>query len=86
MAYKVITFFTDGTDNGYEYNVGDVYPRKGYTPTPERVAELMSTQNKRGVVLIREVQEPKEEIKAEKPEAVKSEEKKKPQKKAKSKK
>ena len=61
--YKVIQFFTDLQDKGYAYRVGDTYPRGGMTPTKERIAELSSTSNKRGVKLIEEVEEA-----AEKPE------------------
>ena len=45
--YKAIEYFTDNQDNGYAYNVGDVYPREGYTPTEERIQELASADNVR---------------------------------------
>lgn len=77
MVYKTIKLFTDGKDGGYQYNPGDEYPRKGYTPTPERIAELSSNRNKRGEAMIAEVKdEPKKEEKAEKVEAVKETKKK----------
>ena len=74
--YRVIAIFTDGKDGGTRYNVGDIYPREGYTPEPGRIEELSSSKNKRGCPLIREekepskVEEPKEEtpeVKEEKP-------------------
>lgn len=53
--YKVITFFTDLQDRGYAYNVGDIFPREGKTVTPQRIMELASAGNKRGIPLIEEV-------------------------------
>lgn len=52
--YKVIVRFKDLKDNGHLYNVGDVYPRKGKRASKARIAELSSTENKRGVALIAE--------------------------------
>lgn len=49
---KVIKKFTDLQDGNHVYNVGDVYPREGYTPSEERIAELASDNNKQGVPLI----------------------------------
>lgn len=49
---KVIKLFYDLQDAGYRYNVGDEYPRKGYTTTDTRIAELASDKNKLGVALI----------------------------------
>ncbi|MDR5602088.1 Rho termination factor N-terminal domain-containing protein [Staphylococcus coagulans] len=51
--YEVIVRFKDGQDDEYLYQVGDVYPRVGYTPTDERVNEVASTDNRRGVVAIK---------------------------------
>lgn len=56
--YKVIGYFHDLQDNNHEYNVGDIYPRKGVVPTPERIAELAGSANKQGKPLIAEVKEP----------------------------
>lgn len=50
MEYKVIRGFTDRNDN-HKYAVGDRYPYRGFA-RKERVAELSSDKNKRGVVLI----------------------------------
>lgn len=55
--YKVLKSFTDLQDNNFKYNEGDVYPRKGYTPTPERITALESGKNKRNTVLIEEIPE-----------------------------
>lgn len=50
--YKVLEYFTDLKDNSYAYNVGDTYPRNGYTPTPERIEELSSDKNVRKHAII----------------------------------
>ncbi len=57
MAYKVIAYFEDLQDNGRPYNVGDVFPVDGNTVTAERLAELASTQNRRHIPLIEEIEE-----------------------------
>lgn len=55
--WKVVKYFTDLQDDGYAYNVGDIYPREGLNPSEERIAELSSKQNKQGVPLIKEVKQ-----------------------------
>jgi hypothetical protein len=55
MKYRVIKYFTDLQDDEYPYNAGDTFPRKGMTVTADRIKELSSTANKRGVALIEEV-------------------------------
>lgn len=55
--YKVIKFFHDLQDNNHEYNVGDIYPREGLNPTPERIAELSGSENKQKTPLIEAVEE-----------------------------
>lgn len=40
--YKVLKKFRDVTDNDFIYEQGSPYPRKGYEPSNERVAELLS--------------------------------------------
>lgn len=45
--YKVLEYFTDLQDKSYAYNVGDVYPHKGYTPSDERIEELATDKNVR---------------------------------------
>ena len=59
MSFKVIKMCTDGQDNFHPYEVGDTYPRKGYTPSEERIIGLLGTGNKQGVPLIEEVKEEK---------------------------
>lgn len=62
MKYRVIESFTDLQDNGFAYNRGDEYPRNGVKPSEERVKELSTSANRRGVALIEEVrgaEEPK---------------------------
>lgn len=55
--YKVIKAFTDLQDNFHSYKVNDVYPRKGYEPSAERIAELSSGNNLQGKPLIQLVEE-----------------------------
>ena len=55
--YKVIKFFTDLQDNKHPYHEGETFPREGVEVTPERLKELSSKKNKRGVALIKEVKE-----------------------------
>ena len=57
MAYKVIEYFEDLQDNCRPYNVGDVFPVDGNTVTAERLSELASTQNRRRIPLIEEIEE-----------------------------
>ena len=52
--YKAIVHFTDAQDDGYQYNVGDTFPRVGLVVTPERTRELLSGDNRRGVPVIEE--------------------------------
>jgi len=40
--YKAVSYFGDSADRGHSYGVGDSYPRKKFSPTPERVAFLLS--------------------------------------------
>ena len=55
--YKVIKSFTDLQDNNYAYYVGDTFPHNGVDVCDERIAELASDKNRRGVPLIEEVVE-----------------------------
>ena len=59
--YKVIRKFKDLQDDGFFYNVGDVYPRKSKRASKKRIAELSSSENRRGEPLIEEVVEDTEE-------------------------
>lgn len=70
--YKVIKRFHDLQDSRktktgviyHEYNVGDVFPRKGMDASDERIQELAGKDNKQGVPLIELVEE-KAELKEE---------------------
>lgn len=55
--YKVIKSFTDLQDNNHLYKEGDTYPRKGFDVLPSRVKELATIKNRRGEILIKEVEE-----------------------------
>ena len=65
MMYKVIKAFADlqdvkKTKSGniyFEYEVGDTYPRKGVSPTEDRIAELSGCDNKQGTPLIKLVED-----------------------------
>ena len=52
--YVVLALFTDLQDKDHLYDVGDPYPRDGLKPSAERIAELMSSDNKQGKALIKE--------------------------------
>ena len=67
MSYKVIESFTDLQDRNYVYIAGEIYPRIGYTPSDERVAELSSESNKLGYPLIKKVDGPVEDTALEVP-------------------
>jgi hypothetical protein len=55
--YKVNTFFTDLQDNRYAYKAGDVFPRNGLEVSDDRLKELSSIHNRRGIPLITLVEE-----------------------------
>lgn len=40
--YKAIAYFGDSSDRGYSYGVGETYPRKKFSPAPDRVAFLLA--------------------------------------------
>lgn len=54
MKFEVIEDFTDLKDENHVYRAGDHYPRKGRAKK-ERVEELSTAQNARGVALIQAV-------------------------------
>ena len=60
--YQVVITFKDLQDDGHVYKVGDVFPREGHEVSDERITELSSTDNKRGVVLIKEVKKESKEV------------------------
>lgn len=55
--YKVLTHFTDLQDNYYPYNTGEYFPRKGKVVDQQRIDELSSNKNKRGIKLIEKIEE-----------------------------
>ena len=62
MSYRVIHYFTDLQDLDYPYKVGDVFPRQGLSVSDERLKELSSDANKRGMPLIELVTETKQDM------------------------
>jgi len=60
MTYEVIKYFTDLQDNDYEYNVGDIFPRKRLRVTDERLRELSTDENRQRVPLIKPILEAKD--------------------------
>lgn len=66
--YKALTDFIDLQDNYHKYHAGDTFPRKGYDPGEERIAELAGTNNKRGCAVIAKVAEKAADKPVEKPE------------------
>lgn len=60
MMYKVIKYFTDLQDDNFAYDVGDEFPRKGFTVLKSRIKELASNKNRRSEPLIEEVPEAEE--------------------------
>lgn len=58
--YEVIKYFTDLQDNNKAYEVGDRFP-KPYNKkiSAERLAELLSSDNKQGTALIKKVDDTK---------------------------
>ncbi len=85
--YTVITDFVDIKDENHIYRTGDKFPRDGADASMERLAELSSTRNRCGVVLIKKLVERadispvKDENKASEESVAKTEKKPKKQKK-----
>ena len=61
--YVVIKSFTDKVDK-HKYAVGDRYPYRGFAKK-DRLEELSTNANQRGISLIAEVKQPKSEKKEE---------------------
>lgn len=51
--YIVVDSFTDSQDENVSYPVGALYPREGCAPTDDRVGMLLSSNNAKGVPLIK---------------------------------
>ena len=56
--WRVIARFDDIQDGFHRYKVGDTYPRTGCEPTTERIEELSGSNNRLGVPIIEECEEP----------------------------
>lgn len=65
MKYEVLEYFEDLLDNRHKYFPGGAYPRRGLKPTAERLEELSTDKNRRGVPLIKEEQKEDNETQAE---------------------
>lgn len=55
--YKVIKLFTDLQDDNHLYHVGDKFPHSGMEVTAERLEELSSGNNKRGIPVIEKIED-----------------------------
>lgn len=58
---KVLYTFIDAADGYHLYKAGDTFPREGYEPTPEKIAELSGGNGNTPLI----------EAETEKPEATK---------------
>lgn len=59
MKYEVVKYFTDATDDHFAYHTGDKFPRDGVEVSENRINDLLTGNNKRGVALIKAVEEKK---------------------------
>ena len=69
MKYVSVSYWRDLQD-GHIYDVGNVFPHDGREIPENRIAELMSPQNKAGFAVIKAANEPNEGkpvVKAEEP-------------------
>jgi hypothetical protein len=73
MIYKVIRPFVDLQDCSHAYRGGDIFPREGLTVSDQRINELASSNNRRGVPLIIQTQDVQECISEVKEEPLKTE-------------
>lgn len=54
--FRVLSEFADIQDSNHVYRVGDEYPRKGYSPSDERVEELSTNINRLHIPLIGKIE------------------------------
>lgn len=81
--YVVLHLFDDlddkekvlGIESYHRYNVGDEYPREGYTPTAERIESLLTSNNARKIPLIGVLEEEQEKLIEAEQDAPKAEQK-----------
>ena len=57
--YRVLTPFKDLQDDGYRYQAGDEFPRKGLTVSAKRLNELLTNKNRRHMPMIEVAEEVK---------------------------
>lgn len=56
MAYQVIRPFKDLRDpQQYEYQIGDIYPRKGYRSSKTFIQELLDGSNSAGSIFLTKI-------------------------------
>lgn len=55
MAYKALVRFTDLQDDNFKYEPGDMFPRQGLKVSAERLKELSTKANKRGIPVIKKL-------------------------------
>ena len=56
MAYQVIRPFKDLRDpQQYEYQIGDIYPRKGYRSNKTFIQELLEGSNSAGSIFLTKI-------------------------------
>lgn len=56
MAYQVIRPFKDLRDpQQYEYQIGDIYPRKGYRSNKSFIQELLDGSNSAGSIFLTKI-------------------------------
>lgn len=63
--YRAIEKFADLQDGGHVYQIGDMFPRTGLNVGDERIIELSSDKNRRGIPLIEFVEDSHEEMAVE---------------------
>lgn len=68
--YKVICTFADLLDNKHIYRAGDEYPRRGYSPSSDRIEELSTNRNRTRRPLIEFIPDTVVEAVVEEPESV----------------
>lgn len=64
--YKVLAKFTDLQDNNHAYRAGDIFPREGLKVSADRIKELSTSANRRGIPLIEKIEESKKTQEPEK--------------------
>lgn len=57
--YKALVGFTDLQDNNHKYHAGDTFPRRGLKVSEARLNELLTSNNRRNMPIIEEVEESK---------------------------